>query len=123
MKILIVDDDRTILAILGDMLVELGHEVVSARDGFEALTAFRRARPTLVFLDYNLPRMSGLEVLKTIKHEVPETFVVLFTRLSAETVSRLGGTHRADALIEKPVRKQDLERLVARAAQRRATPR
>jgi CheY-like chemotaxis protein len=121
MKILIVDDDQTILAILRDNLVELGHAVSSARDGFEAIGTLTRDRPDVVILDYLMPRLSGLEVLKSIKQQEPSTFVILLTRMTAETVSRLPGVHRADAVLEKPVQRAQLERLLAKAARKRSS--
>ncbi len=120
MKILIVDDDQTILAILRDMIVELGHEVITARDAPEAMAVFDREKPDVIFLDYLMPRITGLEVLKHVRQQARGTFVVMLTRLSEVTLERMPGLHRADAFLEKPLRKPDIERVLATATRRLA---
>ncbi len=119
MKILIVDEDRSTVATRREMLQDLD-TVAATDDSLHALGAFRRQRPDLVILDYLMPRHSGLEVLKTIKQEEPGTFVVFLTRFAPETVARLQGVHRADAVLEKPLERAQLERLLAKVARRRA---
>ncbi len=63
-KILIVDDDADIVAMLEDRLQALGYGTVAARDGQQALEQIAQESPHLVLLDLTLPKLSGLEVLK-----------------------------------------------------------
>ena len=63
-RILIVDDDPDILSGLKQRLEWMGHHIITAKDGAEALTAIQHAEPSLVLLDLELPVLSGLEVLE-----------------------------------------------------------
>lgn len=63
-KILIVDDDPDIVAMLEDRLQSLGYGTVAARDGQQALEHIAQESPHLVLLDLTLPKLSGLDVLK-----------------------------------------------------------
>ncbi len=65
-KILVVDDDPDILTVLRDRLESLGYETVPARDGLEALETIEQETPNLVLLDLEMPRLTGLELLKRL---------------------------------------------------------
>ena len=71
-KILVVDDDDTILLVFRTHLSKAGHTVETAIDGMEALKKVTSFKPELILLDINMPRMSGFEVAKRLK-ENPET--------------------------------------------------
>ena len=62
-KILIVDDHEDIVLMLTDRLEATGYEIHSASDGKQALELIEQESPHLVFLDLEMPRMSGMEVL------------------------------------------------------------
>lgn len=67
LKILIVDDSKTIRMQVRDMLPRGSYEVIEARDGVEGLHVIRQERPNLVLLDFFMPRMNGWEVVQTIQ--------------------------------------------------------
>lgn len=70
MKALVVDDSRSMRAIVGKQLRELGFVVVEAASGQEALAALHAGGPVdLVLLDWNMPEMDGCEVLSLIRSE------------------------------------------------------
>jgi len=71
-KILVVDDDDTILLVFRTHLSKAGHTMETAIDGMEALKKVTSFKPELILLDINMPRMSGFEVAKRLK-ENPET--------------------------------------------------
>ena len=77
-KILVVDDDPDIRKILQDRLEALGHRVVTAENGQEALERVPQEEPDLMFLDLQMPRMSGMQVLKKIKDH-SELAVIIIT--------------------------------------------
>jgi len=77
--ILLVDDEDTIRLFLEKTLREEGYEALTAATGTEALERTRSELPDLVLLDLKLPDMSGLDVLKQIKEEVPEVCVIMLT--------------------------------------------
>lgn len=65
-KILVVDDDQDIVALLKDRLEWLGYETVSAGDGVRGLELLEKESPNLMLLDLEMPRMAGLEVLEKL---------------------------------------------------------
>ncbi len=72
-KILIVDDEPNILILLEQALEALedeGVELLTARNGEEALEKIKTEKPNLVFLDVMMPKMNGLEVCHAVKHEL-----------------------------------------------------
>jgi len=66
---LIVDDSRTVRRIARLILEDAGMRVIETSDGAEGLEACRRHRPDFVLLDWNMPRMNGIECLKAIRLE------------------------------------------------------
>lgn len=66
---LIVDDSRIVRQIARRMLEEAGLRVAEAADGVEGLDACRSCRPDYLLLDWNMPRMNGIECLKAIRRE------------------------------------------------------
>jgi putative two-component system response regulator len=108
--VLIADDHESSLLGLEGLLCREGYRVVTASDGEQALAAFRRLQPDLLLLDVNMPRMSGLEVCRTIKGN-PETVlvpVVMITALTA-TKDRVAGIEAgADDFLTKPVEREQL---------------
>jgi DNA-binding NtrC family response regulator len=117
-RILVVDDDPDILELLSDRLQLLGFDVSGARDGQEALSTLRREAPPLTLLDLQLPRLSGLEVLKAIQREGLETTVIVITAWG--TPERAVEAMRAGAydFVPKPVDPAHLEVVIRKALER-----
>ena len=87
MRLLLVDDSEPVREVFGRMLMHLGHQVVHAADGVEALAAYQSNRPDGVFLDLSMPGMSGLEVLRELLELDPDARIaVLTSRRDAESV-------------------------------------
>lgn len=79
-RILIVDDEPHIRSGLAKALVDEADEVATAKDGAEALALFRGAHHHLVITDLKMPGLlSGLELIEQIKHERPETLLLVIT--------------------------------------------
>ena len=66
-RVLVVDDDLLSLTLAESVLALLGVEVVSAKDGYECIAAFRTQRFDIVFMDHLMPNMSGLEATSEIR--------------------------------------------------------
>jgi len=66
-KILVVDDDPGIVAVLSQRLLSSGYEVCTALDGEEALAQIRAEKPVLIVMDVLMPKLTGYEVLETIR--------------------------------------------------------
>jgi len=86
-RILVVDDEKDICRVLTKILELVGYEVESAATGEEALGLVPEFSPELVFLDYMMPDMTGLEVLREIKKRAPDVYVVMVTGRGSEEVA------------------------------------
>ena len=83
-RILIVDDDQDILTALKKRLTWMGHEVLTAEDGEQALRVAAEEQPDLMLLDIELPVLSGLDILKQLAEKrssippesIPEVIVI-----------------------------------------------
>lgn len=111
MKALVVDDSRSMRAIMGRILNDLHFEVSEAASGQEALDMLRRS-PTfdLILLDWNMPHMDGYELLSRIRGElslesVPVMMVTTESELSQVEVALEGG---ANEYLMKPFDRQAL---------------
>lgn len=119
MRVLIADDDRLIRAMLADLLGELGHEVVAAENGAEAVALAAREAPDLLILDFLMPRLSGLDALRAVRDAGVTAPAVLLTAISDGSLKGVEGAGDVQALLEKPVTRRGLERALARAARAR----
>ncbi len=100
-KILVVDDEKSIVDILEFNLRKEGYEVVTAEDGAACLLQFQKEEPDLVLLDVMMPQISGFEVLKKIR-ETSNTPVILLTARAEEVDTVLGLELGADDYVSKP---------------------
>ena len=78
-KILLVEDEEILRFLYGEELGDEGYEVVTAKNGKEALLQLERAKPDLVILDIAMPKMDGLEALPRIKEKHNGVPVVVYT--------------------------------------------
>jgi two-component system, NtrC family, nitrogen regulation response regulator NtrX len=102
-RILVVDDEESIRKSLLGALTDEGYEVFDAEDGKKALELAETTRPHLVLLDIWMPQMDGMEVLKRLKKDFPESAVIMIsghgTIETAVKAAKLG----AYDFIEKPL--------------------
>ena len=101
MKILVADDDLDLAELVAYSLRQAGHAVVTAPDGAAAIETFRNESPDLVILDVNMPRMSGFEVLETLRRTSTTPVMMLTVRSSEEDHVR-GLDLGADDYLTKP---------------------
>jgi len=116
MKVLIADDDQTIRALLTDMLVELGHVVVAATNGAEAVELAASEHPDAVILDFLMPKLSGLDALAAMRQRGLVMPAVLLTAISDSSMRELEGFEEPEAILAKPFKKRTIEKALARAA-------
>jgi DNA-binding response OmpR family regulator len=115
-KILVVDDDSDICALIEFKLTSMGHEVIIEHDGEGGLAAAHDERPDLVVLDWMMPRLTGLEVCIALRDDpllcrVP---VILLTAKAQEADVQRGFAAGADDYIVKPFSPRELgSRVVA----------
>ncbi|MDA3903540.1 MAG: response regulator [Desulfuromusa sp.] len=86
-KILIADDEEVIVNLAGLLLKKYGFEVFSANNGEQCLLMVAEHQPALVLLDYMMPVINGLDALKQIRSQYPDTYVVMFTGKGNEEVA------------------------------------
>lgn len=114
-KILIIDDEKSILESLSSILEDEGFEVATAKDGREGLAIFRDEKPKVVLLDVWMPEMDGLQVLRQIREEDQEAVVIVIsghgTISTAVEAVKLG----AMDFLEKPLSIDKVLEVISRA--------
>jgi CheY-like chemotaxis protein len=121
MRILLVDDDADIRAILELVLAQYGHEVRSAADGLEALELLRGGlRPSLILLDLMMPRCDGEAFVQALRKspEIPVPRIVILSG-HAGAQAKVGELGAAGCLV-KPVELDELLNVI-RSEERRAS--
>jgi two-component system response regulator RegX3 len=106
-KILVVEDEESVLDPLELLLTKEGYSIVTARDGKEALEKFDQSAPDLILLDLMLPEISGTQVCRQIrsKSSVP---IIMLTAKDTEVDKVVGLELGADDYIVKPYSKAEL---------------
>jgi DNA-binding response OmpR family regulator len=112
-KILIVDDEPNIVILMEQALESLeedGVELLTARNGVEALEIIKTEKPNLVFLDVMMPKMSGLEVCQLVKNELKMTdvYIIMLTAKGQEFDNQKGIDVGADLYLTKPFRPKEV---------------
>lgn len=114
-KILLIDDEEIIRMTTGEILNELGYEVITAASGDEGMSILREKTDaiTLVILDMSMPGKSGLEIYREIKELYPATKVLLTSgyREDEKIESDLNSKH--DSFIQKPYTIDELNRKIS----------
>jgi len=113
--ILLVDDESDIREILSLPLCDLGYRVSEAETGDQALEIFRELQPAIVLTDIKMPGMDGIELLQKIKHENPETEVIMITGHGDMELAVRSLKNEATDFITKPINVDALEIAVQRA--------
>ena len=119
-RVLVVEDDPDVSAVVSAYLEREGFELELAPDGVTGLQRALEDPPDLIVLDWLLPGLDGLEVLKRLRRE-RRTPVIMLTARGEETDRILGLEHGADDYIPKPFSPRELTARV-RAVLRRAHP-
>lgn len=118
-KILVVDDERSMRDVLSIMLKRAGYDVTLAADGSEAIVQVGKEIFDLVITDLKMPKVGGLEVLKSVKEISPDTVVLLITAFassdSAVEAMKLG----AYDYLSKPFQVDEVQLIVRNALEKR----
>ena len=100
-KILIVDDDETILYILRRFFIGEGFEVLVANDGLEAMDRLKAENPALVLTDIKMPSFSGIDLIKFIRQNMNGIPIVAMTAYPHLYPEKRNG-NEVDAYFRKP---------------------
>jgi len=110
-KILLADDDPDVIEVVSILLEEEGYEIITAKDGAEALEKIENGDPDLVILDLLMPRVDGFAVINTLHEPRYERWsdmpVIVLTSVREEVSKRryeleTGASMDYDAYLEKP---------------------
>jgi two-component system, OmpR family, alkaline phosphatase synthesis response regulator PhoP len=104
-KILIADDENDILEIISFNLQAEGYEVITAKNGDEAIEAAKKNNPDLIILDLMMPRKNGFEVCHILRLQpaFKDTLIIFLTALNDENTEIKGLETGADDYITKPI--------------------
>lgn len=116
-KILVVDDEASIVNLVSAYLLPEGYDVYTAADGPAGLKAARLYRPDLIVLDVMLPGMDGIEMLSILRRE-SNVYVILLTARIEETDKIVGLTVGADDYVTKPFSPRELAARIKAALRR-----
>jgi signal transduction histidine kinase len=117
-KILLVDDEQGIRKVLGIALADIGYEVYTAQNGEEALHLFENERPPIVLTDIKMPGMDGIQLLRKIKEENPDTEVIMITGHGEMELAIQSLKHDATDFITKPIHDDVLQIALKRATEK-----
>ncbi|WP_323711036.1 response regulator transcription factor [Mammaliicoccus lentus] len=101
-KVLVVDDEQSIVTLLKYNIEQAGYQVIVAYDGVQALEKVNEEKPDLVVLDVMLPEMDGIEVCKTIRSDKNQVPILMLTAKDDEFDRVLGLELGADDYMTKP---------------------
>jgi len=116
-KILVIDDEQSILNLISAYLRPEGYEVYTALDGPSGLQAARAYKPDLIVLDIMLPGMDGVELLTRLRRE-SDVYVILLTARGEETDKIVGLSVGADDYVTKPFSPRELVARIKAALRR-----
>jgi two-component system alkaline phosphatase synthesis response regulator PhoP len=116
-KILVVDDEESILNLLTAYLETEGFEVYTAMDGPSGLKAARTQKPDVIVLDIMLPGMDGIELLSHLRRE-SDVYVIMLTARTEETDKVIGLSVGADDYVTKPFSPRELTARIKAALRR-----
>ncbi len=114
MRILVIEDDPSVRYFLTQVAQRDNHEVIAASDGDTAMSLFHERDPHLVFCDLHLPGIGGLEVLRRIRAESRDVYVIMMTGFGSEEVARAALELKADNYLQKPLDITELRKLLAK---------
>ena len=109
-KVLVIDDSKTIRKSAENLLTKEGYEVVTANDGFEALAKIADTRPEIIFVDIMMPRLDGYQTCALIKNnkEFQATPVVMLSSKDGLFDKAKGRIVGSDQYLTKPFSREEL---------------
>jgi len=113
-KILIIDDSPSVLAILEDMLVDLGYDVTAVGDGAKACRLLEMTRFDLIITDLTMPVMDGITFVQTAKQMPNCKFVPIVMLSSEEDETKIAAAKKVgiSTFLRKPVKEVQLKTIL-----------
>jgi two-component system alkaline phosphatase synthesis response regulator PhoP len=116
-KVLVIDDEESILNLVTSYLEKEGFEITTATDGPTGLKAARAFKPDIIVLDIMLPGMDGIELLSRLRRE-SDVYVIMLTAKTEETDKIVGLSVGADDYVTKPFSPRELTARIKAALRR-----
>ena len=111
-RVLIIDDDPALRAVLGDVCTRLGHDVSVAINGCEGLAKAREVSPDLVITDIVMPEKEGLETIRELRRDLPQIKIIAVSgggqKVGSTDCLELAEFLGAELTLTKPFRLNDL---------------
>ena len=109
-KVLVIDDSKTIRRSAENLLTKEGYDVITAPDGFDALAKIAESRPEIIFVDIMMPRLDGYQTCALIKNnsEFKTTPVVMLSSKDGLFDKAKGRIVGSDQYITKPFSRDEL---------------
>ena len=109
-KVMVIDDSKTIRRTAETLLQKTGCTVVTAEDGFDALSRIVREKPDLIFIDIMMPRLDGYETCSIIRsnNDFADTPIVMLSSKSSFCDKARGDVVGANAYLTKPFSQEEL---------------
>ncbi len=120
--VLIVEDDAATRRLYKFLLSNGGYVVLEAEDGVAAVEVLQRHRCDLVITDMNMPRMDGLDLIRTIRRDFGDIYVILITAFGTPDTQKQAMRLGANDYLAKPFDFEELERRVHAYFQNRPRP-
>ncbi len=117
-KILVVEDDEYVLGSIRILLAKEGYEVNTALNGLEALNLYRKDSYDLIIADLKMPQMDGIELLKQLKLEFPDVFLIMMTAYGSVKTAVEAMKMGAYDYVTKPVSAEEIRLIIQRAFER-----
>jgi len=110
MKVMIIDDSKTIRRTAETLLTKAGFDVITATDGFEALSVIADNKPDIIFVDIMMPRLDGYQTCALIKNnkEFKKTPVIMLSSKDSLFDRARGRVVGSDQYLTKPFTKDEL---------------
>lgn len=122
LKVMVIDDSKTIRRTAESLLKKAGCDVLTATDGFEALSVIADSRPDLIFVDIMMPRLDGYQTCALIKHndEYKNTPVIMLSSKDGLFDRARGRIVGSEQYLTKPFTKDELLGAIRRYAAKAA---
>lgn len=123
-KVLVVDDSKTIRRTAEMLLQKLGCEIITAEDGFEALSMITDYQPDIIFMDITMPRLDGYQTCALVKNNqvFKQTPIVMLSSKQGPFDRARGRVAGAEHYIAKPFTQADLKEAIENHVTKRQRP-
>ncbi|MFV9645352.1 MAG: sigma 54-interacting transcriptional regulator [Desulfobacterales bacterium] len=115
LKILIIDDEEGIRKLLSISLKSEGYDVITAEDGKSGIELFEKETPSIILIDFQMPGMDGIDVLRRVKQINPDVEVIILTAYGGMDLAVKSLQLEASDFITKPINNHALSKALGHA--------